>query len=108
LTLNLAHFGSLRRLPKVTVSAEVRRELDESTGFLRAGLFLLLNGEIAAASPDAGKDISVAIDGNKTGTFVSEMLYVDNQRNGRAQPASERIGSARNSEASGEQRWQEA
>jgi hypothetical protein len=84
LTLNLAHFGSLRRLPKVTVSAEVRRELDESTGFLRAGLFLLRNGKIAAASLDAGKDISAAVDGNKTGTFESEMLCVDNRRIGRA------------------------
>jgi hypothetical protein len=53
LQLNLAHFGTPRRLPKVTVSAELRRELDESAGFLRAALFPPRNGEIDAASPDA-------------------------------------------------------
>src|SRR6202044_3396510 len=35
LQLNLAHFGAPRRLPKATVSAELRPELDESTSFLR-------------------------------------------------------------------------
>jgi hypothetical protein len=53
LQLNLAQFGFPRRLPKVTVSAELRSELDESTGILRADLFRLQNGEIDAASPDA-------------------------------------------------------
>jgi hypothetical protein len=53
LQLNLAHFDTPRRLPKVTVSAELRRELDESAGFLRAALFRPQNGEIDAASPDA-------------------------------------------------------
>jgi hypothetical protein len=84
LQLNLAQFGFPRRLPKVTVSAELRRELDESTGILRA---VVNSAGIPEQPPQALTPepvFSAAIDRNKTGTFASEMLYVDNRRIGRA------------------------